>query len=110
MPHVSRQNYLQQQRRVQEQRGGAKYLAACNEIPGAEYRVFHSQGMIGLTLAAASFARTRAVSTSSAVASATPMRRRANDSGLPNRRISAPGTRKASATPSNAMPAASCCP
>ena len=32
----------------------------------------------------------------------------ANDSGLPNRRISAPGTRNASATPSNAIPFASC--
>ena len=48
----------------------------------------------GLTFAAAASARSRAVSTSSAVASATPMRRRANDSGLPNRRMSVSGTCK----------------
>eukprot|EP01022_Parablepharisma_sp_SALTPOND_P004214 TRINITY_DN118_c5_g1_i1.p1 TRINITY_DN118_c5_g1~~TRINITY_DN118_c5_g1_i1.p1 ORF type:complete len:1641 (+),score=478.48 TRINITY_DN118_c5_g1_i1:3715-8637(+) len=67
-------------------------------------------GMTGLTLAAACLARMRAVSTLSALARATPMRRRAKDSGLPNRRISAPGMRRASATPSKAMARASCWP
>ena len=49
----------------------------------------------------------RAVSTSAARARATPMRRLAKLSGLPNRRRSVPGTRRASSTPSNTMPWAS---
>lgn len=62
---------------------------------------------LGFTLPAASLAFARAVSVSSARASATPMRRLAKLSGLPNRRRSAPGTARASATPSNTMPWAS---
>src|SRR3989344_4989293 len=65
---------------------------------------FHSYPLTGRTLDAASLARLRASSTLSALASATPMRRRVNDSGLPNSRISDCGTRKASSTPSKAMP------
>jgi hypothetical protein len=58
----------------------------------------------GLTFEAARFALRRAVCTSSARASATPIRRFSNDSGLPNSRRSVPGTASASATPSNTMP------
>ena len=46
----------------------------------------------------------RAVPVSAACTSATPMRRLAKLSGLPNRRMSLPGTCSASATPSKAMP------
>ena len=62
---------------------------------------------VGRTRDAASVARARAVSMSAAVETATPIRRRRNDSGLPNSRRSVSGTRSASATPSNAMPVAS---
>ena len=53
----------------------------------------------GTTLLAASLARALASSVSLPFASATPMRRFLNASGLPNRRMSDSGTRKASSTP-----------
>src|SRR5512139_1816007 len=67
--------------------------------------VFHT--FTGLTVAAAALARLRAASVVSAVASATPMRRRAKASGLPNRRRSVPGAASASATSSKAIADAS---
>src|SRR5512139_897373 len=83
-----------------------------DDVAAAEAFVMglHVQAFTGLIAAAAALARLLAVLVVSAEASATPMRRRAKASGLPNRRISTPGVRIASATPSKAMPVASMLP
>src|SRR3569623_261803 len=78
---------------------------SANDFAAAEAFVvrLHDQGFTGLTTAAAALAGFRAASVVSAVASATPMRRRAKACGLPNSRISTPGMASASATPSNTI-------
>src|SRR5262249_38353876 len=59
--------------------------------------------LTGRTRPAARLALARAVSMSLARARATPMRRLRKDSGLPNRRTSLSGTRKASSSASKAI-------